>query len=157
MGILAQYPGKKNKKKAYQQMIQELAPRPPVLKNAFFAFFFGGLICTVGQLLINFYQRQGLSFLDSTAATAATLVFVAAFLTGLGVWDTFGRIAGAGAIVPITGFANSMVAAALEYKREGMVFGVAARLFTIAGPVIVFGTVTAWLVGLLFYLVGGGK
>lgn len=157
MGILGHYAGKQNKQKAYQQMVQELAPRPPVLKNAFFAFIFGGLICTVGQLLLVFYQKQGLSFLDSVAATAATLVFLAALLTGLGVWDSFGRVAGAGAIVPITGFANSMVAAALEYKREGMVFGVAARLFTIAGPVIVFGTVTAWLVGLFYYLSGGGK
>lgn len=136
----------------YQNLVNNFKPKPTVLKNAFWAFLVGGLICVLGQALLGLYQGQGLDKQEAGAAVAATLVFSAALLTGLGVWDNVAKLAGAGAIVPITGFANSMVAPALEYKREGLVFGTAAKLFTIAGPVLVFGTVTAWLVGLIVFL-----
>lgn len=136
----------------YQQLIEGAAPQPTVMKNVFWAFVIGGTICVIGQGLSHFFVGQGLNKIEASAAVAATLVFATALLTGLGLWDSIAKFAGAGAIVPITGFANSMVAPALEFKREGLVFGMAAKLFTIAGPVLVFGTVTAWLIGLIAFL-----
>nr|WP_279233476.1 stage V sporulation protein AC [Desulfofundulus thermobenzoicus] len=139
-------------KKEYQQMVESLKPRPTVARNVFWAFVVGGLISVLGQLFLNFYQSRGLPLTEAGAATSATLVFLAALLTGLGVYDEIARFAGAGSIVPITGFANSMVAPAMEYRGEGLVLGVGARLFTTAGPVLVFGIVTAWIVAVLYYL-----
>lgn len=139
-------------KKEYQQMVDEIKPRPTLGRNIFWAFVVGGLIAVLRQLFLNFYQARGLALTEAGAATSATLVFLAALLTGLGVYDEIARFAGAGSIVPITGFANSMVAPAMEYRGEGLVLGVGARLFTIAGPVLVFGIVTAWVVALLYYL-----
>lgn len=136
----------------YRQMIKQAKPKQPVLKNSFWAFVVGGTICTIGQGLLNFFTARGLEKSDAAAATATVLVFASALLTGLGVYDNIGKLAGAGSIVPITGFANAMVAPALEFKREGIVFGVAARLFSIAGPVLVFGFVTSWLIGLLTFI-----
>lgn len=136
----------------YQKMVMTVKPKPPLLRNIFGAFVFGGAICTLGQALINFYLSVGLSKIDAGAATSATLVFAAALLTGLGVYDSLAKYAGAGTIVPITGFANSIVAPALEFRREGMVFGVGQKMFSLAGPVLAFGFVTAWLVGLITYL-----
>lgn len=136
----------------YQQQIAGVKPKPTILKNVFWAFVIGGIICTIGQGLVKFFSAQGLGKTEASAAVSATLVFTTALLTGLGVWDSIVKVAGAGAIVPITGFANSMVAPALEFKREGWIFGTAAKLFTIAGPVIVFGLVTAWLIGLIAFL-----
>ncbi|MDA8212072.1 MAG: stage V sporulation protein AC [Clostridia bacterium] len=136
----------------YQQMIKQAKPKPPVIKNSFWAFVVGGTICIIGQGLMNLFTAQGLGSLDASAATATVLVFASALLTGLGVYNDLGKFAGAGSIVPITGFANAMVAPALEFKREGMVFGVAARLFSIAGPVLVFGFVTSWLIGLVTFI-----
>lgn len=140
------------KKKEYQKMVQEVRPKPTVTKNVVLAFLFGGAICAGGQVLMDFFKAQGLGVQDAGVATAAVLVFLAAFLTGLGVYDEIAKYAGAGVIVPITGFANSMVAPAMEFRSEGMVFGVGARLFTIAGPVLVFGIVTAWLAGIISYI-----
>lgn len=139
-------------KQQYEQLVNRNQPKSPVIRNAFFAFLVGGFITTLGQVLMNLFLAGGLDKIAAGAATSTILIAVAALLTGLGVWDNIGKFAGAGAIVPITGFANSMVAAALEFKREGMVFGVGAKLFTIAGPVIVYGLVTAWLIGLIYYL-----
>lgn len=138
-------------KKRYDQMVQEIKPRPPVARNVFWAFVVGGLICVVGQFFFNIYQGLGLPRLEAGAAMSMTLVFFAALLTGLGVYDEIAKVGGAGTIVPITGFANSMVAPAMEFKTEGLVLGVGARLFIVAGPVLVFGIVTAWLIGLLYY------
>jgi len=123
-----------------------------LLRNILGAFVFGGAICTFGQALIELYKSFGLSKVDAGAATSATLVFIAALLTGLGIYDSIAKYAGAGTIVPITGFANSVVAPALEYRREGMIFGVGQKIFSLAGPVLAFGFVTAWLVGLITYL-----
>jgi len=136
----------------YRQMVRQTKPKPPLVRNIMGAFFFGGLICAIGQVFLNFFKGQGLTQPDAGAATSAVLVFAAAFLTGLGVYDSIAKYAGAGTIVPITGFANSMVAPALEFRREGMVLGLGARLFTLAGPVLTFGFVTSWLIGLITFL-----
>jgi stage V sporulation protein AC len=113
------------------------------------AFLVGGLICTLGQGLIQFYLGRGLPREDAATATSMTLVFLGALLTGLGVYDDIGRFAGAGTLVPITGFANSVVSPALEFKREGWVAGTAAKMFTIAGPVIVYGIGSSVAYGLI--------
>ncbi|HWI54241.1 MAG TPA: stage V sporulation protein AC [Desulfobacteria bacterium] len=136
----------------YQQMVMRTKPKPPLLRNVAGAFVVGGLICTFGQALLNFYASVGLAKPEAGAAASATLVFIASLLTGLGIYDSIAKFAGAGTIVPITGFANSMVAPAMEFRREGMVFGVGQRMFTLAGPVLAFGFVTAWLIGLIYYL-----
>lgn len=139
------------KKQAFEKIVKQVKPKPRIGRNVFWAFMVGGLICLVGQLILSFYRARGLDFNEAGAATSATLVFLAAFLTGLGVYDEVSRFGGAGGIVPITGFANSMVSPALEYRAEGLVFGVGARLFTIAGPVLVWGIVIAWTTGILYY------
>lgn len=139
-------------KKQYKEMAGEVKPKPPILRNSVAAFVVGGLICVIGQGFVNLYQLIGLTRLDSMAATSATLIFFAALLTGLGLYDSITKFAGAGGIVPITGFANAMVAPAMEFRTEGFVLGVAARLFTVAGPVLVFGIVSAWIVGILFFI-----
>ncbi|SHJ20358.1 stage V sporulation protein AC [Desulfofundulus thermosubterraneus] len=138
-------------KKEYQKMVQEIQPKPTLGRNVFWAFVVGGLISVLGQLFLNFFQARGLALPEAGAATSTVLVFLAALLTGLGVYDEIAKFAGAGSIVPITGFANSMVAPAMEYRGEGLVLGVGARLFTVAGPVLVFGIVTAWIVAILYY------
>ena len=140
-------------KKEYKKLVQQVKPKPTVLKNGIMAFLVGGAICAAGQLLTNYFKVQGLATQDAGLATSAVLVFLAAFFTGLGVYDEIAKYAGAGTIVPITGFANSMVAPAMEFRSEGMVFGVGSRLFTIAGPVLVFGIVSAWLAGLVAYII----
>lgn len=137
----------------YQKLVQQAKPKSPVFKNTFWAFVVGGGICVFGQVLVNIFKIRGLSQTAASGATSVVLIFATAVLTGLGVWDNIAKFGGAGTIVPITGFANAMVAPALEFKREGMIFGVAARLFTIAGPVLVFGFLTAWLIGLITFII----
>lgn len=143
----------KQQAEQYEKLKQEYTPKPPVLKNVFWAFVVGGIICTIGQVVMNFFLSQGVKPADGGGATAAVMVFLGAILTGLGVYDEIGKLAGAGSIVPITGFSNSMVAPAMEFKREGHVFGIGARLFTIAGPVLVFGITTSVIVGLIHWLI----
>lgn len=138
---------------AYKRLVNETKPKPTVARNAFWAFVIGGIICVIGQLFIYLYSYLGLGRTDASSATSITLIFLAALFTGLGIYDNIGKLAGAGSIVPITGFANSMVAPALEFKREGMVLGTAASLFSIAGPVLVYGFVAAWIIGLIYYLI----
>jgi stage V sporulation protein AC len=136
-------------------MIQKNAPSPPLLKNVLWAFFVGGAICVIGQAVQNYIMATwDLSTKEAAGPTAAVMVFLGAFFTGLGIYDELGQRAGAGSIVPITGFANSIVAPAMEFKREGYVFGVGAKMFVIAGPVIVYGTVTAVIIGIVRYLIG---
>jgi stage V sporulation protein AC len=115
------------------------------------AFLVGGTICLTGQVMMNVFMQEGLSKLEAGGATSTLLIFLGALLTGLGYYDELGKIAGAGSIVPITGFANSIVSSAMEFKREGFVYGVGARLFTVAGPVLVYGTMVSMLVGLIYY------
>lgn len=138
----------------YKDLAQRQKPKRPVVRNVCVAFLVGGLICVIGQALAQFYLRLGFSVEDVGSPTTATLILIAAILTGLGLYDVIGQFAGAGAAVPVTGFANSVVSAALEYKREGLVLGVGAKMFSLAGPVLVFGTVTAFVIGIIKALLG---
>ena len=142
--------------KEYNKYVSEKAKPSPIWKNMAWAFVVGGLICTLGQGLLNFYQWMGLSEDDAGTAVSMTLIFAAALLTGLGVFDELAKRAGAGAMVPIAGFANAMVSPALEFKSEGMVTGTGAKLFTVAGPVLVFGISASILYGILRLLFFGG-
>ena len=141
--------------KEYNKYVSEKAKPSPIWKNMAWAFVVGGLICTLGQGLLNFYQWMGLSEDDAGTAVSMTLIFAAALLTGLGVFDELAKRAGAGTLVPITGFANAMVSPALEFKSEGMVTGTGAKLFTVAGPVLVFGIGASVVYGLLLCLMNG--
>lgn len=138
------------KKQEYRARVKAMQPKSNILKNVLWAFFVGGSVCTFGQFLQNMYMR----FFDMTPQqagnpTSATLIFIAALLTGLGVFDHLAKRAGAGLAVPVTGFANSMTSAALEFKREGFVLGVGSKMFVLAGSVIVFGVLTAFIVGII--------
>lgn len=135
-------------KKQYQKKVNEITPKPPVIKNVIWAFVVGGIICLIGQFVQDYFISMELSKKDAAACTSIFMVFLGSFLTGIGVYDQIGKHAGAGSIVPITGFANSIVSCAMEFKREGFVFGIGAKMFVIAGPVIVYGLVTAWIVGI---------
>lgn len=137
----------------YTEITRKISPKPKVIKNAVLAFIVGGLICSIGQILINIYINYfGLSKVSAQTAGTATLILIGALLTGLGVYDNIVRFGGAGGIVPVTGFANSMVSPALEYKREGYVFGVGGKLFTVAGPILVYGIASSILVGIIYVL-----
>lgn len=133
----------------YDALVKKVKPKPAVLKNCIWAFMVGGAICLVAQIIMNYAIGQGMGKNDAATATAMIMVFLGAFFTGLGVYDELGKRAGAGSIVPITGFANSIVAPAMEFKREGYIFGVGARIFSIAGPTLLFGFVVAVLIGLI--------
>ena len=141
------------KTKKYEEVIKNHEVEPNYLKNALVSFFFGGLICVGGQLLIEMYVHF-FGFVRETASTLAlvTVILIASVATGLGVYDEFGQVAKAGAFVPITGFANSLTSAALESKSEGVVLGIATNLFKLAGAVIVFAVVSAYVFGILRYL-----
>lgn len=144
----------KSQQKDYKQLQAKITPGRPVLRNLIAAFVVGGTITTVGQVVLNLFVAQGLNPRDAASPTAAVMIFLGALLTGLGVYDSIGSFAGMGAALPITGFANSIVAPALEFKREGFVLGVGARMFTVAGPVIVYGLVTSFAVGLVLFAFG---
>lgn len=136
----------------YSQYVDRLAPKSKLWKNMFNAFWTGGLICTFGQLLMNWFQSMELGDTMSGTATSICLIFLAALLTGLAVFDDIAKVAGAGTLVPITGFANSIVAPAIEFRTEGVVLGTCAKMFTIAGPVLVFGTVTSTIYGFILWI-----
>ena len=138
--------------KQYSQLVDELAPKSPVVRDCVNAFWIGGLICAVGQVFLNWYQSMGLP--DKQAGTAASMSMVAlsALLTGLSVYDDIAKIAGAGTLVPITGFANAVSAPAVEFRTEGFVLGTAAKMFTIAGPVIVYGVSASVVYGVIYWL-----
>ena len=137
----------------YSKYVDSLAPKSKIWKNMFNAFWIGGLICTLGQLLLNIFQGAGLDEKLAGTATSICLVFLSALLTAFAVYDDIAKHAGAGTLVPITGFANSIVAPAVEVKTEGVVLGTCAKMFSIAGPVIVFGTVASWIYGLIYWVV----
>ncbi len=137
----------------YKKYVDKISPKPTYLKNYAFAFLFGGLICTIGQAINELYLRYTtLDKLDASGATSITLILIGAFLTGIGKYDLIGKRAGAGSSIPITGFANSIVSPAMEYKREGFVLGVGANLFKIAGPVLVYGIGSSIICGFLYYI-----
>ena len=138
----------------YNAYVKSIAPASPLAMDMVKAFVSGGAICCVGQLILNLYLSYGLARLDAAAATSITMVLIGAALTGLGVYDKMAKFSGAGTLVPITGFANSVVDPALEFKTEGFVTGTAAKMFVIAGPVIVFGISASVVYGLVLVLFG---
>ena len=138
----------------YRQYSEQHMPRSPVVKDSLNAFWIGGLICCLGQFILNLYKMCGLDSEAAAAAVSITLVFIGALLTGIGVYDRIAKVAGAGTLVPITGFANSVVAPALEFKTEGFVTGTASKMFIISGPVIVYGISASVVYGLILCLIG---
>lgn len=140
-------------KEEYQKMTEKMSPHPKVIRNSIMAFLVGGVICAFGQIIINFYMIYlEMPKVSAQTAGTATLIFIGALLTGLGVYDEVVRFGGAGGIVPVTGFANSMVSPALEFKREGYVFGVGGKLFTVAGPILVYGIASSIVVGIIYLI-----
>jgi stage V sporulation protein AC len=137
-------------RRAYSRILRRHSPRPPVLINTLLAFVVGGSFCAGAQIFMNFFLRRGVPDERAGALTAIAVIFVGAALTALGLYDEIGRIAGMGASLPISGFANAMVSPAMEYRREGWVLGVGARVFSVAGPVIVYGVLTAILAGAVY-------
>ncbi len=139
-------------KNEYGKMADKASGDSPKILNSIKAFLFGGIICCFGQALNELFRIAGLSDDDIKIATPSIIIILTAILTGLGVFDKIARHAGAGTIVPITGFANSVVSPALEFKQEGLILGTAAQMFTIAGPVIVYGTAASFIYGLIIYI-----
>lgn len=138
--------------KAYQDYVNQKSPNSPIVKNCFNAFWVGGLICVIGQIIMNICKSRGLDTEISGTIVSILLIGISAFLTGLNLFNRIGKFAGAGSLVPITGFANSIVAPAMEYKSEGYVMGVGGKMFTVAGPVLVFGISASILVGLIYLI-----
>lgn len=138
--------------KQYAKLVEEMSPRSPISKDCLNAFVIGGIICTIGQFIMNYYTKIGLGKDAAGTATSITLVAMSALLTGLSLYDNIAKYAGAGTLVPITGFANSIAAPAVEFKTEGMILGTAAKMFTIAGPVIVYGLSASVVYGLIYWL-----
>lgn len=136
----------------YSKLTDKASPNSPIFLNCLKAFIIGGLICTLGQLIMELLKNAGLGEKEVQAGTSSILIILTAILTGIGVFDKIARHAGAGTIVPITGFANSVVSPALEFKHEGFILGTAAQMFTIAGPVIVYGIGSSFLYGLIIYI-----
>lgn len=140
----------KSQQASYQAIVTKAEPKPPRLRNAINSFLVGGTVCLIGEGITDFWEAvMGISHKRAGDPAVATLIIASALLTGLGVFDKMARVGGAGLSVPVTGFANAMTASALEFKREGLVFGVGGRMFQLAGAVIVFGTVTAFVVGII--------
>ena len=138
--------------KEYQKLVQKYAPPSPIGKDCFRAFWIGGLICLLGQVLISGYTALGLEKSLASTAASMTLVAISALLTGLSLYDDIAKHAGAGTLVPITGFANAVAAPAVEFKTEGMILGTAAKMFTIAGPVVVYGVAASVIYGLIYWI-----
>ncbi len=141
-----------NTNKEYQNYVDKKTPNSPILKNCFNSFWVGGLICTIGQFIMEICKYRGLDNEISSTIVSIILIFISAFLTGLNIFNKIGKFAGAGSLVPITGFANSIVSPAMEYKSEGYVMGVGAKMFTVAGPVLVYGISTSIIVGIVYMI-----
>lgn len=138
----------------YDAMVQKASPRSPVLKDCLFAFLFGGAICTLGQGLADLFMLLGFTLQDARTFVSISLIFLSAALTAFGVYDNIAKCAGAGTLVPITGFANSMVSPALEFKSEGFVTGLGSKMFVVSGPVLVFGLSASVFYGVVLYVIG---
>lgn len=139
-------------KKQYQEYVNQKSPNSPILKNCFNSFWVGGLICAIGQMILEFCKCRNIELSLSNTIVSVILIFISAFLTGLNIFNKIGKFAGAGSLVPITGFANSIVSPAMEYKSEGYVMGVGAKMFTVAGPVLVYGISASILVGIIYLI-----
>ena len=138
--------------KEYQKYVDKKTPNSPIVKDIIFAFVIGGLICVLGQLLKKGYLAIGFPEEQATVGVSVTLVFFSALFTGFGLYDHLAKYAGAGTIVPITGFANAVVSPAMEFKTEGFVLGLAVKMFSVAGPVIVFGTTASVIAGIVYWI-----
>jgi len=138
-----------NTPKEYNEYVNQKSPNSPILKNCINAFGIGGLICSIGQIIMDYCMYKGMDFTLASTVVAIALIAISAILTGLNLFNKIGKIAGAGSLVPITGFANSIVSPAIEYKSEGYVMGVGGKMFTVAGPVLVFGISTSVIIGII--------
>ena len=136
----------------YNDLISQIAQKSPILKNIFFAFIIGGLICSLGQFIFDTSINMGISKDDASTVTSICLILLGAFLTAVNLYSRLGKIAGAGSTIPITGFSNSIVAPAIEFKSEGYILGIGANMFKVAGPVLVYGTTTAVILGFIYYI-----
>lgn len=141
-------------KNEYLKAVSEMSPPSPIAKNCLHAFLTGGFICAFGQVLLTLYRCLPMRLEDAKTLVSVSLIFITAVLTAVGVFDKIAKYAGAGTVVPITGFANSMVSPAIEYKAEGFVLGVGVKMFTIAGPVIVYGIAASTVYGVVYWLLG---
>ena len=141
-----------NSNKEYQNYVDKKSPNSPIFKNCFNAFWVGGLICVVGQLIFDYCIYRGFSKDLASSLVSISLIFISAFLTALNLFNRIGKFAGAGSLIPITGFANSIISPAMEYKSEGYVMGVGAKMFTVAGPVLVYGISTSVIVGIIYLI-----
>ena len=135
--------------KEYSDYVDKKSPNSPIVKNCFNAFWVGGLICVLGQIIIDYCMYRGMDNTSASTVASIALIAISAILTGLNVFNRIGKFAGAGSLVPITGFANSIVSPAIEYKSEGYVMGVGGKMFTVAGPVLVFGISTSVIIGII--------
>ena len=138
-----------NTPKEYNEYVNQKSPNSPILKNCINAFWIGGLLCSIGQIIMDYCMYKGMDFTLASTVVAIALIAISAILTGLNLFNKIGKIAGAGSLVPITGFANSIVSPAIEYKSEGYVMGVGGKMFTVAGPVLVFGISTSVIIGII--------
>jgi stage V sporulation protein AC len=143
---------KQKQEQQYESYVKQKTPRHNVWGNMIKAFLTGGIICVLGQGIFNYCQLLGLSKDNCSSWTSLILILISVILTGIGVYPKIAKWGGAGALVPITGFANSVAAPAIEYKKEGQVFGIGCKIFTIAGPVILYGIFTSWALGFLYWL-----
>lgn len=139
--------------KKYDEMVKKASPPSPIFKNCIWAFGVGGAICCFGELMFKIYGMLGMDTLETRTMVSVTLIVIAAILTGIGIFDKIAKYAGAGTVVPITGFANSVVAPALEFKSEGFVMGTGANIFRVSGPVIAYGIFTSTVFGAIYYIV----
>ena len=139
--------------KQYDEMVKKASPNSPIILDCIKAFLIGGAICCFGQLLFYIFRKSGMSLDESRSLVSISLIIITAILTGIGVFDKIAKHAGAGTIVPITGFANSVVSPAMEFKSEGFIMGTGASIFKVAGPVILYGTTAASLYGLIYFVV----
>ena len=139
-------------KKLYQEYVDKKTPNSPIFKNCFNAFWVGGLICSIGQIIFEYCRIRGIDDSTSYSIVSISLIILSAFLTSINVFNRIGKFAGAGSLVPITGFANSIVSPAMEYKTEGYIMGVGAKMFTVAGPVLVYGISSSIIIGILYLI-----
>jgi len=150
-GIVGQK-DKKTRDENYKEYVKQITPKYSLGKNMAKAFLVGGLICLIGQGFINYYMSLGADMELAKAYNTVTLVLITIVCTGIGAYQKLAKFGGAGTLVPITGFANSVAAPAIEYKKEGQVFGIGCKIFTIAGPVILYGIFSTWVLGLIYYI-----
>lgn len=139
--------------KSYNQYVENVTKKAGCIYNCFKAFITGGIICTIGQLIMNFMKMTGMTADDAASYTTLILVALSVIFTGFGIYSLITSFGGAGALVPITGFANSIASPAIEYKKEGQVFGIGCKIFTIAGPVILYGIFFSWIIGLIYWII----